>query len=407
MSHSAFISNNKCYVFGNNDSGQLGLGNYKNVNAPTEIIIPNDQITFISCGCNYSIVLTLSKKCYVFGNNVLGQLGLGKTDNNVNVPTELIITNEQITSVTCGTFHTIVLTLSKKCYVFGNNIYGQLGLGHDYGRNIPTELILKNLKNLKNDHITYVACGFYHTIVLTVRKKCYVFGRNDSGQLGLGHNRNVNVPTELIIPNEQITSVACGYAHTIILTFNKKCYVFGYNIYGQLGLGHDNNVNIPIELALSNLPILHNDYITSVSCGHCHTIILTSSLKCYVFGDNGFGQLGLGHNDNVNIPIELVILNEKITSVACGTYYTIILTFSKKCYVFGSNHKGQLGLGHDNDVNVPILLPFKVDKLMNQKIIKLNWEIEKLLWLGKMKNPDSNLSLLPHEIICYLRTFLI
>ena len=54
---------------------------------------------------------------------------------------------------------------------------------------------------------------------------------------------------------------------------------------------------------------------------------------------------------------------------------------NKKCYVFGNNYFGQLGLGHTNNINTPTELPFQIDKLMNQPIIKmkLEWKIERLL----------------------------
>ena len=44
---------------------------------------------------------------------------------------------------------------------------------------------------------------------------------------------------------------------------------------------------------------------------------------------------------------------------------------------------------------------------MNHKVLTLDWKVERLLWLAKIKNKNSNLSLLPDEIIRYMRTFLI
>ena len=42
-----------------------------------------------------------------------------------------------------------------------------------------------------------------------------VFGRNDDGQLGLGHNNNVNIPT-LLMNDTSIKNIICGGHDTII-----------------------------------------------------------------------------------------------------------------------------------------------------------------------------------------------
>ena len=81
-----------------------------------------------------------------------------------------------------------------------------------------------------------------------------VFGHNGYDQLGLGHTKHVNTPT-LLMNNKAIKNIICGRHHTIIyinsITLGKDnddVLVFGYNGYGQLGLGHDNNINKPTLL---------------------------------------------------------------------------------------------------------------------------------------------------------------
>ena len=53
----------------------------------------------------------------------------------------------------------------------------------------------------------------------------------------------------------------CGYNHTICLTENSNCYVFGYNSYGQLGLGDKNESLIPTLLTLPNNEKILNPFI--------------------------------------------------------------------------------------------------------------------------------------------------
>ena len=71
---------------------------------------------------------------------------------------------------------------------------------------------------------------------------CYVWGENSYGQLGLGNTTNHLIPILFSLPNnERISFITCGSAHAICLTENNLCYVWGNNSYGQLGLGNGSN----------------------------------------------------------------------------------------------------------------------------------------------------------------------
>ena len=99
----------------------------------------------------------------------------------------------------------------------------------------------------------------YHTVILQDDNDVLVFGRNDHGQLGLGHNDDQNKPITLMqgIPIRQI---ACGAYHTVILQDNNDVLVFGGNYYGQLGLGHNHDQNKPVTL-------MQGIAIRQIACG--------------------------------------------------------------------------------------------------------------------------------------------
>jgi RCC1 and BTB domain-containing protein len=67
------------------------------------------------------------------------------------------------------------------------------------------------------------------------------FGKNDHGQLGLDSaSEPVLQPTRLAPPLDRavVPQLSCGYHHTAIVTEDGAVYSFGRNDYGQLGLGH-------------------------------------------------------------------------------------------------------------------------------------------------------------------------
>jgi hypothetical protein len=94
-----------------------------------------------------------------------------------------------------------------------------------------------------------------HNIIIS-NHNVYAIGYNQYGQLGLGHNKNQNLP-QLLMKDEGISQIVCGGFHTIIIKNNSNVYVFGNNDYGQLGLGHNTNQNVP-QLLMGNVSLIAN-----------------------------------------------------------------------------------------------------------------------------------------------------
>ena len=115
----------------------------------------------------------------------------------------------------------------------------------------------KNKRNFdlpNNERIFFITCGYLHTISLTENNLCYVWGWNEYGELGLGDTNNRSSPTLFSLPNdERISFITCGFDYTIYLTENNLPYVWGDNYYGELGLGDTNNRFTPTLLNLFNL----------------------------------------------------------------------------------------------------------------------------------------------------------
>ena len=257
-----------------------------------------------------------------------------------------------------------IYTLNGDILVFGKNESGQLGLCHRKIIDIPTLLINDNA-------ISNIIFGSRHTIIykniisnVTLDKNnsdILVVGNNNFGQLGLGHYDNTNIPTSLM-NNKNINlswthgikNIICGGYHTIIHKDNGDVFVFGWNEYGQLGLSHNNNINVPTQITSQSILLMNNK---NIICGLYHTIIYDCSNNgdVFVFGNNKFGQLGLCHYSNINTPT-LLLSNRTIKNIIAGGNHTIIYKDVGDVLVFGCNMYGQLGLRHEDRINVPTLL---------------------------------------------------
>ena len=351
-------SNNKLYVSGNNQYGQLGLGDNEKRSTLTEVssdYYNNKTIKQIAAGVNHSLILTEDGEVYAFGRNDKGQLGLGDR-NDRNVPTKLNSSNydnKKIIQVSIGAAHSLILTEDGKIYSFGDNSTGQLGLGNVLGKIVPTKIDSSHYGNKK---IVQVIAGGAHSFILTEDGEVYAFGNNGFGRLGLGDSNIRKVPTKIDSShygNKKIVQVIAGGAHSFVITEDNDIYVFGYNGNGQLGLNDTVNRDIPTKLDSTNYD---NKTITQITAGGYHTLIRTTDGEVYAFGNNGFGQLGLGDNEKRLVPIKLDSANydnKSVVQIAAGGFHSAILTSNSKIYTFGQNNFGQLGLGDNESRSVP------------------------------------------------------
>ena len=300
--------NGSVFSFGKNYHGQLGLG--KNPDELKITYIPQKiDISLckqIACGNEFSMCLTEDNLLYCFGNNSRGQCGLGSNNEWHNSP-QLIPNLHNIEYILCGSRHSICKTYDNIYYGWGSNTYGQLGHIGYRAYNKPTQC------NNYPDNIISIKCGRFHTLLLTLEGNIYSLGNNEHGQLGLNNNdiRETNIPT-LVINIPEIKRIECGYRHSMCIDVNSNLWLLGGNLHGQLGLSNYKNRYKPIKH-----PTLSN--IMDISSRGYSTFIKTLDHKIYAFGDNRSLQLGIKTNKKYqSTPIQVFQGNEDIWESSIG-----------------------------------------------------------------------------------------
>ena len=196
-----------------------------------------------------------------------------------------------------------------------------------------------------------MACanGFHHTITLSDDGVAHSFGRNHEGQLGLGHNNHVSLPTP--IPNlPQINLISCGSRFTVCVDYEGFIWSFGVNDNGQLGTGNKTNFNVPQKL--QDIPP-----VVSVSCGSNHTLIITNDSNLWSCGNNSYGQLCLGDTKNHYLKPQKTSFSN-ISKISAGYYHSLFQNDKGEIFACGQNRHGECGLGHFNHPQItPSLIP--------------------------------------------------
>ena len=237
----------------------------------------------------------------------------------------------------CGYEHTITISGDGTAHSFGRNYEGELGLGHNDDVSLPTPI--PNLPKISN-----ISCGFNFSICVDYEGFIWSFGQNNFGQLGTGNKTNFSVPQKLQdIP--PVLSVSCGYFHTLIITTYSNLWSWGGNSYGQLCHSDYKDRSIPQKTSFSN--------ISKISASWNHSLFLNDKEEIFSCGGNHKGQCGLGHLRHPQITPSLIPnVPSNIVEFICGTNLNLFLDSEGNVYSVGQNYYGQLGLGHNTDQNV-------------------------------------------------------
>ncbi len=196
--------------------------------------------------------------------------------------------------------HSVVGDINGRCFVWGRNEKGQLGLGDHLNRNVP--VLLNGLKDVK---VVGGACGRYHTAVITDSGDAYSFGLNSMGQCGTGSVKKTKgvddmhlVPVKSLI--SKASTVACGSEFTMWIC-EGKLFSAGCPQYGQLGHGSDHQYNAAdssVKMVFDPQPTpksiatLAAKEVTRVACGQNHAICVCSDGGVWTWGFGGYGRLG-------------------------------------------------------------------------------------------------------------------
>jgi alpha-tubulin suppressor-like RCC1 family protein len=291
------------YCWGWNQYYQIGVDDIW-AKVVTPVPVPGSTVfTSIASGSGHNCGLTSDGKAYCWGHNDHGQLGDGtQTDRMTPVPVSTAVSFE---SVFPGGLHTCGIEAGTgKAYCWGDNEYGQLGIGSTTDQSFPTEVP-------GDGGFADLAAGWYHTCGVTTAGTAWCWGRNNQAELGLGTTSDPVDQPQRITSVSGFSSITAGSAHTCALTSGGVAYCWGRADQGQLGWGDPAGPD-------KKVPTLVAGGLTFavLSAGSLHTCGLTADGTAWCWGDNGSWQLGQGESMDpgvypVDAPLPVTVKTDK------------------------------------------------------------------------------------------------
>lgn len=177
--------------------------------------------------------------------------------------------------------------LTRVLATWGNGDFGRLG----HGVECVSEELPRVVAALRDHNVLQVACGGAHTAVVTESGAVFTMGLNDYGQLGhTPKAHHAPVPQQVALP-EAAMAVSAGHFHTLALTVSGSLWAWGRNWHGQLGLGSDAG---SVEWQPVLVKALLGSRVVAVDAGMEHSLAVTAEGKVFSWGAGGHGRLGHG-----------------------------------------------------------------------------------------------------------------
>ena len=424
------------YVWGRNDMGQLGLGfqgaedtrtRYK----PTllELFSANGvklEVIDVALGLEHTVVLVSGGRVYAWGSNQHGQLGIDVTPDLTpftSVPTAIDVGGESVMNVSAAAGHNVALSFTGGVYTWGANQEGQLGLGGcesvdgrggdpclNYVKK-PTKII-RTAEGSFMPQMKLVAAGGHvaggtdkvldggHTLSVSLDDEVWGWGDNFHGQVGKRQDyAKVANFAEVYTPNK-FDNVTGKYYNREVMPVR----------VGPLVVTTSQPPPPPPPPAFPSPPgtVVQNDTaltaaaeedvnvpeIIQIKAGSHHSLALVRTGEIFAWGDNFFGQLGLGYQSlqrepdrffktqwnnepemidtptriehfdyvtvetktemqgNVSVQVEYTVqvtgkieweLDARVTQIDAGFFQSIALSSKGNIYTWGTNSLGQQG----------------------------------------------------------------
>ncbi|XP_042437764.1 PH, RCC1 and FYVE domains-containing protein 1-like isoform X1 [Zingiber officinale] len=314
------------------------LGHKVTMDAPCPKIVESLTgicVQKVVCGAQCTFAITNASELYAWGDSNHGlDLSGDRGHKSHWFPHKISgpLDGLSISRIACGEWHTAIVSSSGQLFTYGDGTFGVLGHGDTKSVSQP-----KEVESLKGSRVKSVACGPWHTAAVvdiavghvkgnSPGGKLFSWGDNDKGRLGhADKNRKLTPTCVASLVDCDFVQVSCGIMLTVALTITGRVFTVGSSVHGQLGNPQAEDVSITRVEGL-----LRNESIKEISTGSFHVTVLTTKGKVYTWGKGGNGQLGLGDNKDRNSPTLVESLEDRhVDSIDCGSNFTAVTCLHK------------------------------------------------------------------------------
>ena len=359
-------SDGSLWGWGANGSGQLGDGGVTDHLSPELIgsgfatAVPESlhaaagALHPIAAGYLHTLAVKENGTLWAWGDNTYGQLGLSTSSGGHYSP-EQVGEDTDWAAVAAGTNFSLALKTNGSLWAWGDNTYGQLGIGTSASWDRPQQI------GTSRDWVSIVAGGA-NAFGLKTDGSLWAWGDNGSGQLGIGtmdvlrHDAPTQVGSTPAAGSAGWRMLASGGSFTVGVKTDGTLWAWGENSYGQLGKGTVGGALVVAPLKVSDA----TDWYEVAARGPfvlATRVNLNASalaVTLWAWGNNQMGQLGLGTPFGSHPSPQQVGSSTKWYAIAAGGSHSLAVNGDAELWAWGLNGNGQLGIGSTTSSSSPV-----------------------------------------------------
>ena len=331
---------------GHNAAGQLGIGTSDNTARPIQVQL-QERTEFVAAGAFHTCAMSVRDDLFCWGENRDGQLGF-RIEGSQRFLTPLQVMNAPeggFELLSLGSFHSCGVTSRETAWCWGRNTDGQAGVVWQSSADSTIYTPTQVLGFSDNSGVKDIAAGAFHTCALE-SGSVWCWGSNRNRQLGWTKTPTVGASAvPLRTPIRDARRVVSGDFHSCALRDDQTIWCWGRNQSGELGLGFTGGPQPPSR-------VMGDHRFVDLQAMDEHTCGITADEELYCWGRNRNGELGLGVMDEGRTVPTLVPIGP-VYQVVGGRRHTCALTTGGQVLCFGGVGLGELGLGEPTQTATP------------------------------------------------------
>ena len=373
------LSNNRIYAWGLNSGGQLGDGTTISKSSP--VLIGTLAWSDISAAKNgsHTVGILANGAMFAWGVNTNGQLGINV---NTNRSSPIQVGTSSWIAASAGSLHTMAILSDSSVWIWGSaQVMGDRALLGSTDTSSPVQI------SAAGSSYTAIDSGIAHALALDTTGRMWTIGTvgtpgnywsdaavgnehvtalrsdgrlftwgNNTVAASLGDGTTINKSSPVPIGTSSWAAVAAAGFTSYAIRSDGALFAWGDGSGGQIGDGVTAR-NMFDTGAPSNFS---TGYSWSKISGGANTFLAaTSDGTLWGWGDNSFGQLGIGTTVLSNLPIKIgPFINSAspptFIDFSAGNFHSAAITSNGALYTWGFNNNGQIGDGTTVNKSSPV-----------------------------------------------------